>query len=322
MALVLTMIVIVLGAYVRLSHAGLGCPDWPGCYGLVDVPRGQQEVSAANQAYPERPVDEAKAWKEMIHRYAAGILWLVIMALAWLGWRRTTPKLSPWLPTGLAVLVTAQAILGMLTVTLLLKPLVVTLHLLGGMATLSLLWWMALKLSRFPVARQRLRISSWALFALAVTIVQVALGGWTSSNYAALACPDFPTCQGQWWPATDFKAGFTLWHGLGVDYEGGILQGPARAAIHLLHRLGALVVAVSVFGLACKALLQTASRTLRGLGCLLVIVLLAQLTLGLLNVLWSLPLPVATAHNAGAALLILLLVTVVHHSIPSRRRTL
>lgn len=313
LAALLALCVIVLGAWVRLSDAGLGCPDWPGCYGQLDVPRAGAEIEAANRDWPDRPVDAAKAWKEMVHRYFAGALGLLVLAIGIIAWRRRRRGTPVILPTVIAVLVVLQALLGMWTVTLLLKPLVVLAHLLGGMILLALLVWLALAHARAPpVLPHPRRLRRFAGLALAVLLVQIALGGWTSSNYAALACPDLPTCQGEWWPETDFATAFIPWHGLGIDYEGGILEGPARTAIHLSHRLGAVMAALVIGGLALVCLRRGHDRNLRRAGAGLLALLLLQLGLGLANVWWLLPLSVATAHNGAAALLLAALVAFTH----------
>jgi len=327
-ATVLALCVVVLGAYVRLSDAGLGCPDWPGCYGHLGVPESGQEVAAANTAYPERPVEAGKAWKEMIHRYLAGTLGLLILALAIVAWRhRRAPGQPVWLPTLLVGLVGFQALLGMWTVTLLLKPVVVMGHLLGGLTTLALLWWLALRrigapslsgAGQSPDAGRSLL--PWAILGLLVLVSQLALGGWTSANYAALACPDFPTCQGAWWPPTDFGEAFILWRGLGIDYEGGVLDHPARVTIHLMHRLGAVVTFLYLGWLGIRAIRARAGRALTVAGTALLLVLLVQVSLGIGNVLLVLPLPVAVAHNGVGALLLLALVTVLHYLSPPRHR--
>lgn len=320
-AAVFTLCVVVLGAWVRLSDAGLGCPDWPGCYGQIDVPAGS-EIAAANAAWPERPVEAGKAWKEMVHRYFAGTLGLLVFGLAAIAWRRRARGTPVVLPTIIAALVVFQALLGMWTVTLLLKPLIVLAHLLGGLTLLALLVWLALAhrpaVPDLPHPRWLRRL---ALAALVVLAVQITLGGWTSTNYAALACPDLPTCQGEWWPETDFSTAFIPWHGLGIDYEGGILLGEARAAIHLTHRLGAIAALLVIGGLAVACMLPGRDRSLRIAGAGVGALLLLQFGLGLANVWWLLPLPVATAHNGGAALLLAGLVTFLHLLYRSRHRT-
>ena len=203
----LALVVVVLGAFVRLSDAGLGCPDWPGCYGNIDVPKTEQEVQLANDAYPDRPVEAAKAWKEMIHRYFAGALGLLVLIMAILAIRnRHSEKQQVYVPVFLVGLIIFQALLGMWTVTIKLNPTIVMSHLMGGLATLSLLWWVSLRQGRLFVQRQSdigdySGLRRIALIGLLVVILQIMLGGWTSANYAALHCPDFPTCRGNGYQA-------------------------------------------------------------------------------------------------------------------------
>lgn len=299
---IITVCVIVLGAYVRLSHAGLGCPDWPGCYGHITWPNQPHEVDHAESVWPERPVETHKAAKEMAHRYLVGVLGPMIVLLAVFAWRRRHEAGQPLLIPLLAVAVVIfQAVLGMWTVTWKLKPLVVTAHLLGGMSTFALLWWTWLRVHDWRAGVLRpLALRGWIILGLVLVGVQIALGGWVSTNYAALACPDFPTCQGRWWPAMDFNEAFVLWRGIGVDYEGGVLDAPARAAIHVVHRIGAIVVASYLLWLGWR--LWRAGG--RGWAGLLVGLLVVQVALGIGNVVFGLPLPVATAHNGVAALLL------------------
>lgn len=304
-ATLLAVIVIGLGAYVRLSDAGLGCPDWPGCYGhLIGVPDAAHEQQAASQAFPQRPVDTGKAWKEMIHRYCAGALGLLILAICLLSWRRAMrQRQSPALPTALLGLVGLQAALGMWTVTLLLKPVIVTLHLLGGMSTLAVLVALSLRSasSEAPAADQTLRPA--AALALLVVIAQIALGGWVSSNYAALACTGIPLCQGTWLPSMDFAQAFSLHRELGQTADGGLLSFAALTAIHWSHRIGALIV-VLVVGSLALALLKIGEPRWRHWGILLLAMLAVQVGLGIANVLLSLPLALAVGHNLGAACLL------------------
>lgn len=301
--LILCFGIVVLGAYVRLSDAGLGCPDWPGCYGKILVPAA--EVAQAHAGHADRPLEAAKAWKEMVHRYFASSLGLLIIALAVFGWKRGLPRS---LLLGLVGVVIFQGILGMWTVTWQLKPLAVSAHLLGGMTTLSMLLWLRLLLNPAPIGAGLSALRGFAAAALLVLIGQIFLGGWTSSNYAALACPDFPTCHGQWWPAdTDFPNAFVLWHGLGINFEYGILESPARTAIHLTHRVGAVVTALTLFTLALCIWRRTQAR---GLALLLGGALTLQLALGIASVKLGLPLLIAAAHNAGAALLALVVVAI------------
>jgi heme a synthase len=329
----LCFVVVVLGAYVRLNAAGLGCPDWPGCYGHV-TPLGAAENNVATQAaFPNRPLDTGKAWKEMVHRYAAGtlvIIVVVITALA-IAYRRKRLLSVPYVSVLLATIV-AQAALGMLTVTWLLKPLIVTLHLVFGMTTLGLLWWLWLSLpSRswggmavHNVGRPgfngggggstgaTMRVAhQLALVGLVALAVQITLGGWTSSNYAAVACPDFPTCQNAWWPHTDYRNAFVLWHGLSINYEGGVLDNPARVAIHLTHRIGALVATLALAIAAAYILPQKGIPTAKPAAYAVLGALLLQLTIGISMVLKAFPLRLTTAHTAGAALLLLATLTLV-----------
>ena len=305
-ATVLAFAVIALGAYVRLSDAGLGCPDWPGCYGhWLGVPDKMHEQLAAQQRFPERPVQVAKAWKEMVHRYAAGSLGLLILALCLLAWRPEFRKRqSPALPTLLLAVVSLQAALGMWTVTLLLKPLIVTLHLLGGMTTLALLIAMSIKEALpAPASGAGSKLRLLAAIALLAVVAQIALGGWVSSNYAALACPDFPTCQGQWQPAMDYAQAFTLHRELGFTGDGRLLSAEALTAIHWSHRLGALAVLLAL-GTLALALLRAPHGQWRPWGIALLGLLALQIGLGVANVLLSLPLALAVAHNLGAACLL------------------
>ena len=305
----LALVVVVLGGYTRLSNSGLGCPDWPGCFGHV-APTGDASQYASD-------ADVRKAWVEMIHRYFAGTLGLIIVVIAALSIRaRREPGVRVSFAIVLLVLVVLQGALGMLTVTWLLKPLIVTGHLAGGLTTFALLWWLWLSmraeardvdgasvLAGNIVKEYGSAARIVAGLALAALAVQVALGGWTSSNYAAVACPDLPKCQNQWIPEADYQDAFVLWRGLGINYAGGVLDHPARVAIHFTHRVGAVV--------ATALLLLAAFFSLRGLGtgprwaALAVLAALAlQISIGVFMVLRAFPLPLAAAHNAGAALLV------------------
>jgi cytochrome c oxidase assembly protein subunit 15 len=307
---VLAFGVVVLGAYVRLNAAGLGCPDWPGCYGHLSVDDAARNVDAINEAFPHRPFEYHKAIKEMVHRYFASTLGLLILALAGLAIaNRKDPQQPLVLPIVLVGLVILQGLLGMWTVTLLLKPLIVVLHLLGGLATLSLLAWLAWRDAPVPTTGISVPfLRRTAAAALVVLGLQIALGGWTSSNYAALACPDFPTCQNSLWPHMDVKDAFILWRGLGIDYEGGVLDHPARVAIHFVHRLGALAAALMLGFASIAAMRLGPTRAVRVTGAVLGAVLVCQLILGPVMLIRALPLALATAHNAVAALLLLAVV--------------
>ncbi|QNN45739.1 COX15/CtaA family protein [Thermomonas brevis] len=359
LAVALAACVIVFGAFVRLSNAGLSCPDWPTCYGKAAWPTHADQI-VDHAATAIRPVDPSKAWREQFHRMIAGLLGVLVLSLALLATRR---RPQGWLhvigaaaavavaiplymrgahvaASALAVIGEAlllvgalrwsnvdlarastltlaviifQALLGMWTVTWLLKPIVVMGHLLGGLTTFALLTWTAWRATGIPLVSgdaPRLRRLLW--IGLGLLAVQIALGGWTSANYAALACgTDFPKCAGAWWPAHDFREGFVLWrdaffgHG-GVDYEGGVLHNEARVAIQLAHRIMAVLVFGHLLAVAARLLRNPG---LRGWGTTLALVLCAQVGLGIANVALSLPLKVAVLHNAGATALLFLLVT-------------
>lgn len=364
LAVALALCVIVFGAFVRLSNAGLSCPDWPTCYGRATWPKAAADA-ASHAASQIRPFETHKAWREQVHRHLAATLGLLVLAIALLAargrrfgvplvlgaslliacaiplymrgqhgaavalaavgealllgaalaWMRAsrTPGTRP--DQGLAsasaltlMVIVFQALLGMWSVTWLLKPLVVMGHLLGGLLTFSLLVWMAWRATAMPIRlaqadalRRRVGV------VLAIVALQIALGGWVSANYAALACAtDFPRCVGQWWPPHDFREGFVLWRGIGVDYEGGVLDGASRIAIQLAHRFFAVAAFAALLALALK-LWRTAG--LRGWGAVLALLACAQVALGIANVKLALPLPVAVLHNAGATALLFVLVT-------------
>ncbi|WP_317620014.1 COX15/CtaA family protein [Metapseudomonas otitidis] len=307
-ATLLALVVVLLGAYTRLTHAGLGCPDWPGCYGFIGVPQTDAQLAHAERHFPEAPVEAQKGWNEMVHRYFAGTLGLAILGLAVHALVRRGRDDQPLrLPLVLLGVVITQAAFGMWTVTLKLWPQVVTAHLLGGFTTLALLFLLSLRLSgALPALGLPAGLRRLAAAALALVIGQIALGGWVSSNYAAVACVDLPTCHGQWWPAMDFANGFHLTQHIGPNYLGGQLDSDARTAIHMTHRLGALVVTLTLLALAWRLRGEGLGR----LAGLLLAVLALQVGLGISNVLFHLPLPVAVAHNGGGALLLLTLVLV------------
>lgn len=307
-ALALTALVVVFGAYVRLSDAGLGCPDWPGCYGRLTPHHAADDILRSHAAAPEGPVSLPKAWKEMVHRYLAGGLGLLIVAVAAIAWReRRAAAAAPGVAVALVGIVVLQALLGKWTVTLLLKPAIVTAHLLGGLTIFALLLWLALRawrLGPIPVPRGLL---VGARLGVVLLVLQITLGGWTSTNYAALACRDFPACQGSFWPSADYANAFHVVRELGLTADGGALPLAALTAIHWSHRLGAAVVALALFGLA-----WTLSRThaTQRVGLALLAALAAQLALGVVNVVFGLPLAAAVAHNAGALLLLAIMVWV------------
>jgi cytochrome c oxidase assembly protein subunit 15 len=302
----LALCVVVLGAWVRLNDAGLGCPDWPGCYGHVFAGDAQQNLSEAQQRYPDRRFEYSKAVKEMIHRYFASSLGLIIVFLAGLAYvNRRDPNQPVKLPLLLVPLVLIQGLLGMWTVTLLLKPLIVVMHLLGGLTTMSLLAWQSMRVERSTRPAVERNIRKFALIGLIVLSVQIFLGGWTSTNYAAVSCPDFPTCQGSYWPTMDAQDAYVLWRGLGIDYEGGVLDHPARVAIHFVHRIGAVITALVLGFVAFLAWTRAQTRAVQFAGLLVGLALISQLILGPLMVIRGFPLWMATAHNGVAALLLL-----------------
>ncbi|HET6552181.1 MAG TPA: COX15/CtaA family protein [Dyella sp.] len=341
--------VVMFGAFVRLSNAGLSCPDWPTCYGRAAWPEQQHEIAQANQAFPDRPYETHKAWREQVHRFLAGTLGTLVLALALIAsWRDRWARYAvivgavcaaigvgmyirgehhwslllsivaiglplicairmhrpgAWRISVLALsVVVFQAMLGMWTVTLLLKPIVVMGHLMGGIATFALLAYAALRFGGIAAQDDSYAgLRRAVVFGIVLLLAQIALGGWTSSNYAALACgTDFPKCLGQWMPPTDFREGFVLWRGVGVNYEGGVLDMAARSAIQIAHRIGALVVFCYLAWLSHRV----SRRGLRSQGLSIAVVLVTQVLLGISNVHFGLPLPVATLHNGVAALLL------------------
>ena len=319
LAVMVTLCLIPFGAWVRLTDAGLGCPDWPGCYGKLTPTHAIDEISRAVdvQGGEHGPVSLGKAWREMAHRYVASALGLLLLIIAaWAVGRRESLKQSPALALVIVGLVILQGMFGKWTVTLLLKPAIVTGHLIGGMTLLALLTWLALRqfggatASRTgswlsPVDPEPLaRLLPYARFGLALLAVQIVLGGWVSTNYAALACTDLPTCQGSWWPDMKMSEGFHIARELGKTATGEGLSLQALTAIHWVHRLGAVVISLWIVGLAWATVRAGALRL--GLGLLGGLVL--QVALGLSNVWFSLPLPVAVGHNASAALLLMVIV--------------
>ena len=317
---ILAVMVIMLGAWTRLVDAGLGCPDWPGCYGFLSVPSGDEQIRIAEERFPASPVDASKGWPEMIHRYAAGLLglWIFGIALAaWLHRERGAPARLPALIAGFVVL---QAAFGAWTVTLSLWPQVVAAHLLGGFTTLSLLFLLLLRLggqyapgTRLPPENRArlLRLRPWLYAGLALVIGQIALGAWTAANYAAVACPDLPTCQGQWWPSMNLAEGFNLFQSTGPNYLGGRLGNEARVAIHHSHRLGAIMVMVVLGALFLAALRWTRGYRLARAAWLGLGILFIQLALGVANVLLHIPVAIAVAHNAFGAFLLLAVINLI-----------
>lgn len=306
LTLFLTFDLVLFGAFTRLSDSGLGCPDWPGCYGHASPLGAQVHIDAAQEAMPSGPVTHGKAWIEMIHRYLAtgvGVLILTLTSISWL--QRRQIKISPWWPTITLFWVCLQGAFGALTVTMKLFPAIVTMHLLGGLVLLALLKMQAVFYSQAQGESSAVVISSGLrklLFAtVALLWIQLALGGWVSTNYAVMACTDFPSCQGSLWPAMDFKQGFTIWRELGIGSNGEYLSFQALTAIHYVHRLTAYLLFAVLLLLAVKLLRFAALRNqaywLGGLALL-------QAGSGLGNVVLGWPMLGAVLHTGGAAALV------------------
>lgn len=309
LGVLLALCVVVLGAYVRLSDAGLGCPDWPGCYGTLTVPESEAAIQKAQLIYPNKPVETDKAWKEMAHRYLAGTLGFIVLALFALSLKaKQNIMVSRKLTFSLLLIILFQAMLGMWTVTMLLKPVIVSAHLIGGMATLGILTWIAHRhWSNNLGVHLSSRIRLIVRLSIVVVFGQVFLGGWTSTNYAALACTDFPTCHGVWLPSMDFKDAFHLVRDLGQSASGGGLTLASLTAIQWTHRLGALVVFLYICFLGSMLLKVPAMRKI---ALILMVVLIMQISFGVANLLLHLPIMLAVAHNFGATLLVITVVVV------------
>ena len=319
--LFLTFDLVMFGAFTRLTDSGLGCPDWPGCYGHASPVGAQLHIDAAQTALPSGPVTHPKAWIEMIHRYLAtgvGVLILTLTAASWLERRRI--HISPWWPSVTLLWVCLQGAFGALTVTMKLFPAIVTLHLLGGMALLALLQAQAVRYAQASGGQLPVRLSTGAQILLWCTFgllwLQIALGGWVSTNYAVLACTDFPTCQNSFWPDMNFSQGFTVWRALGVGGSGENISFQALTAIHYVHRLSAYLVFAAMLALTVKLYRVTELRTYaKWLGGLAVL----QVATGLGNVLLGWPLLAAVAHTGGAAALVVVLTSLVLRSLKATR---
>jgi len=325
LTLFLTFDLVLFGAFTRLTDSGLGCPDWPGCYGNASPIGAHADIAAAQAVMPTGPVTHGKAWVEMVHRYLAsgvGFLLIVLTVASWVGYRRARAAraahghglddgltaVSPWWPTVTLVWVCIQGAFGALTVTMKLFPAIVTLHLLGGLALLFLLCAQAV-LRTHAVQQRRpvpvssgLRVLLWGVFALLT--VQVALGGWVSTNYAVLVCTEFPSCQGSYWPPMDFQQGFQVWRPLGLLQDGSHISFAGLTAIHYAHRLFAYLV---LLGMAVLAWRLVHTPGLRAQGRWLGWLALLQLATGLSNVVLGWPLVAAVLHTGGAAALTVVL---------------
>lgn len=306
-SLCLTLVVIMLGAYTRLSDAGLGCPDWPGCYGHLSVPHHEEDVLRANMNFPDRAVEHEKAWLEMIHRYFAGTLGIMIVVITVMSVR--AERVNPSIPIMLCLLVVGQAMLGMWTVTLKLMPVIVMLHLLGGFTLLALqaVFYCQLHTQRHHyVSPSTSSVRLFSLLTFAVVFIQIVLGGWTSSNYAALMCSSLPICEGDWVSHLSWREAFSFWQTGFDNYEFGVLEYPARMTIHVSHRIGAIITGLVVLTYSIMLLKQDAYHSQK-VGMWIGIVLVCQLLLGISNVVFQLPIYVAVAHNLGAAIMLSLI---------------
>ncbi|MFI4917951.1 MAG: heme A synthase [Legionellales bacterium] len=312
-AFLLAFLVVMLGAYTRLTNAGLGCPDWPGCYGHMVLPSAGAGLQEAQTLYPQAPIVATKAWTEMIHRYAAGSLALLIFFIGLSVIRkRCQGDQLPWhIPVALLILVLFQAALGMWTVTLKLLPIVVMGHLLGGMVLVACLSRFCLQMS--PLLGQDLpQWRPWLRLAVFVVFFQIALGGWVSSNYAGISCIGFPRCNGVWLPDLYFAKGFNLFSTVGANYQGGLLDNNVRITIQFIHRVGAVLTALYILSLAVLMASKTNFRPLKTAAKLMALLVLVQFTLGIANVVYFLPLKAAVAHNGVAALLLATVFSTLH----------
>lgn len=310
-SILLALVVVALGAYTRLTHAGLGCPDWPTCYGHLDVPNTAEQIIKAELAYPDRQVEPHKAWNEMIHRYFAGTLGLVILAIAFLSFKNRAQGTPLRLPLLILSVVIFQAALGMWTVTMKLMPIVVMGHLLGGFTTLCLLFLLYLRLRSNRINRSDFSVKKYGRYALLGIIIltgQIALGGWTSSNYAALSCIELPICQPGWQTYMDFENAFDLIPPERDSYEFGHLEHDERVTIHVMHRFGAIVTTIYLAWLILTVYIKAKTRVFKSSALLVGIALTSQVILGICNILFSLPLSIAVGHNVVAACLMMTLI--------------
>ncbi|MGK0440913.1 MAG: cytochrome c oxidase assembly protein subunit 15 [Pseudohongiellaceae bacterium] len=315
---ILAIFVLGLGAFTRLADAGLGCPDWPGCYGHMFWPESATDVEKANQLFPDTPVEHDKTWPEMVHRYFASALGLISIFLVVFAFKHRSKEQPFKLPLFMLGFIILQGMFGMWTVTLKLWPQIVTAHLLGGFTTFSLYWLLTLRLNnqlwRVPqVAYQKITgLKKVAMIGLIIVSCQVALGGWTTSNYAAVACPELPTCQNEWLPVMNFADGFDVFQSIGPNYLGGTMDNESRIAIHFSHRVGAIITTIYLILLAVMLFRIKESKATHTMAKVIVVILALQVLLGLGNIIYHFPLAIAVAHNMGGAFLLLTLVTLNH----------
>ena len=316
-----TLFVISVGAWVRLTDAGLGCPDWPGCYGLLTPPISDLELAQAKNIHPDAIIDTGKAWREMLHRYLAGILGLYIFFTAYLTFKYSK-NTSNILPIALVILIIIQSIMGMLTVTELVKPTIVTIHLILGMTTASLMYWNGLKVAvnhnMINLNRTLVLIITLCIFGL---LTQIILGGWTSTNYASLACTDFPKCSNQWWPNNmDFKNGFTIFNLPNINYEGGLLEYNAKLAVHFTHRIGALILSLLFLWLFIYLFFLQTNKNIKKVGMIVMTLFIVQIILGISNIVFSLPISIAVLHTVNASALLMSMVALLYYSTYNKQR--
>ncbi|MBT4462541.1 MAG: COX15/CtaA family protein [Gammaproteobacteria bacterium] len=310
-----TLVVISVGAWVRLTDAGLGCPDWPGCYGILGTPETDTEIMKAKELYPDASIDTGKAWREMFHRYLAGILGIFVFYISYLT-IRYAKHVSIIFPIALSTLIIIQSIMGMLTVTELVKPTIVTTHLVLGMSTATLLLWNGLLIqgSKFLALIDKKLI---ILLILCITglVIQIILGGWTSTNYASLACTDFPKCDNSWWPSNmDYQKGFTVFNLPDINYELAPLAYNAKVAIHFTHRFGALLLTALYLYLFAYIFFKQSNTTIKLISIIALLVFVLQIILGISNVIYSLPINIAVLHTVNASILLMSMITLLYYS--------
>ncbi|MBT3548973.1 MAG: COX15/CtaA family protein [Gammaproteobacteria bacterium] len=309
------LVVISVGAWVRLTDAGLGCPDWPGCYGILGTPETDTEIMKAKELYPDASIDTGKAWREMFHRYLAGILGIFVFYISYLT-IRYAKHVSIIFPIALSTLIIIQSIMGMLTVTELVKPTIVTTHLVLGMSTATLLLWNGLLIqgSKFLALIDKKLI---ILLILCITglVIQIILGGWTSTNYASLACTDFPKCDNSWWPSNmDYQKGFTVFNLPDINYELAPLAYNAKVAIHFTHRFGALLLTALYLYLFAYIFFKQSNTTIKLISIIALLVFVLQIILGISNVIYSLPINIAVLHTVNASILLMSMITLLYYS--------
>jgi cytochrome c oxidase assembly protein subunit 15 len=310
-----TLVVISVGAWVRLTDAGLGCPDWPGCYGILSTPDTEEELLKAKELYPDSTIDIGKAWREMFHRYLAGTLGILVFFISYLTlkYAKHVPKIYP---ISLSILIVVQSTMGMLTVTQLVKPTIVTTHLILGMTTAGLLLWNGLQVQlNQKNTNLDFKLINLIVICTLALILQIMLGGWTSTNYASLACTDFPKCLNQWWPANmNFSDAFTVFNLPDINYEKAPLVYEAKLAIHFTHRIGAMIITLLYAMLFIYLFYIQNNKTLKNIGLIVFAVFVFQIFLGISNVLMSLPISIAVLHTVNASILLLSMITLLFYS--------